>query len=151
MEPDLAICVLKIHKDTRKLFIKDLKIRKYIRKKKEERFSNRFGKNKLTVSFFRSLNFNIPKISEGKAPLDTFPSLVSLPRSNCTLNSSKPNFPRARDKPTIQGIQALNVEKKKKKKKNRSTTQPFFEKADWRKTRTRLQRMHNVSKRRVGR
>lgn len=40
--------------------------------------------------------------------------------------------------------------KKKKKKKYHSTTQPFFEKADWRKTRTRLQRMHNVSKRHIG-
>ena len=40
-------------------------------------------------------------------------------------------------------------QKKKKggKRKYHSTTQPFFEKADWRKTGTRLQRMHNVSKR----
>lgn len=43
-------------------------------------------------------------------------------------------------------------QKKKKggKRKYHSTTQPFFEKADWRKTGTRLQRMHNVSKRHTG-
>lgn len=33
---------------------------------------------KKNLSVSRFLNFNIPKISEGKAPLDTFPSLVSF-------------------------------------------------------------------------
>lgn len=46
------------------------------RKGEEEILKHRFVKKKLSV--YRFLNFNIPKISEGKAPLDTFPSLVSL-------------------------------------------------------------------------
>lgn len=54
------------------------KIPNTFKERKGERKIVKPLREKKKLSIFRFLNFNIPKISEGKAPLDTFPSLVSF-------------------------------------------------------------------------